>query len=354
LILGKTPKHCIGEIIQGLRARCSIYAGNTSYRYGFNGKENDDEVYGDDNEQDYGMRIYDPRLGRFLSVDPIAREYPELTPYQFASNTPIMAVDLDGLEKAPANYVFNKELYTSYLALKKYNSVLQMKQIKALESRMDRVENILGSTSKARFNFGQVSVFVDYYKQNALKSSKDRKDCISVLCAATNLILDTQLDPKDKNIAPNGSIHEVAIYLQGKGLMGPAIEVGFTEQQDGSFVMNESLGTKMLEAIGDKEGYFGFYLSFAQGYHSMAVFVDKTGIDKDYPKFYLGDQGTVVDTRVGLGWSKGTQNIASEFDEFVRIYNGFPTSGFINQARNHPTKPYNAPKATAWLMIRKQ
>jgi hypothetical protein len=44
------------------------------------------------------MRIYDPRLGRFLSVDPIAKQYPELTPYQFAGNTPIWAVDLDGLE----------------------------------------------------------------------------------------------------------------------------------------------------------------------------------------------------------------------------------------------------------------
>jgi hypothetical protein len=32
-------------------------------------------------------------------VDPIAKQYPELTVYQFASNTPIMAVDLDGLER---------------------------------------------------------------------------------------------------------------------------------------------------------------------------------------------------------------------------------------------------------------
>ena len=37
-------------------------------------------------------------VSRFLSVDPIAKQYPELTPYQFASNTPIMAIDLDGLE----------------------------------------------------------------------------------------------------------------------------------------------------------------------------------------------------------------------------------------------------------------
>ena len=73
-----------------------------SYRYGFNGKENDNEVKGiAGSQQDYGMRIYDPRLGRFLSVDPIAREYPWYTPYQFAGNMPIRYIDLDGLE--PAN-----------------------------------------------------------------------------------------------------------------------------------------------------------------------------------------------------------------------------------------------------------
>jgi RHS repeat-associated protein len=70
----------------------------TQYRYGFNGKEEDDEVKGDGNQQDYGMRIYDPRLGKFLSVDPITKNYPMLTPYQFASNRPIDGIDLDGLE----------------------------------------------------------------------------------------------------------------------------------------------------------------------------------------------------------------------------------------------------------------
>ena len=69
-----------------------------AYRFGFNGKENDNEVKGNGNQQDYGMRIYDTRLSRFLSVDPLTGKYPELTPYQFASNTPIQAIDLDGLE----------------------------------------------------------------------------------------------------------------------------------------------------------------------------------------------------------------------------------------------------------------
>jgi len=47
------------------------------------------------------MRIYDPRIAKFLSVDPITKQYPELTPYQFASNRPIDGIDLDGLEYAP-------------------------------------------------------------------------------------------------------------------------------------------------------------------------------------------------------------------------------------------------------------
>jgi RHS repeat-associated protein len=76
------------------------FSAGGSYRYGFNGKEEDDDVKGDGNQQDYGMRIYDPRLGRFLSVDPLTKTYPYYSPYQFAGNTPIKFIDLDGLEPA--------------------------------------------------------------------------------------------------------------------------------------------------------------------------------------------------------------------------------------------------------------
>ena len=92
------------------------YQSATSYRYGFNGKENDNEVKGTGNQQDYGMRIYDPRLGRFLSVDPLTRYYPHLTPYQFASNRPIDGVDLDGLEHATYYFAYvpgHKPIFSS-------------------------------------------------------------------------------------------------------------------------------------------------------------------------------------------------------------------------------------------------
>ena len=74
------------------------YTAGGQFRYGFNGQENDNDVKGTGNQQDYGMRIYDPRIGKFLSVDPLEKAYSMLSTYQFSSNTPIATIDLDGSE----------------------------------------------------------------------------------------------------------------------------------------------------------------------------------------------------------------------------------------------------------------
>lgn len=73
-----------------------------AYRYGFNGKENDKEWGTGGLTQDYGFRMYNPAIAKFLSVDPLADSYPWYTPYQFAGNSPIKFIDLDGLEPAPS------------------------------------------------------------------------------------------------------------------------------------------------------------------------------------------------------------------------------------------------------------
>ena len=72
------------------------YSAGSQYRYGFNGKENDNEAKGEGNQQDYGFRIYDGRLGRFISIDPLQTKYPSLSPYQYCANSPTNAKDPDG------------------------------------------------------------------------------------------------------------------------------------------------------------------------------------------------------------------------------------------------------------------
>ena len=66
------------------------------YRRGFNGMEKDDEVKGGGNSYDYGARILDPRVGRWLSLDPLTNKYPDSSPYNYAGNNPIYFIDPNG------------------------------------------------------------------------------------------------------------------------------------------------------------------------------------------------------------------------------------------------------------------
>jgi len=71
--------------------------GSTSdYKYGFNGMLKDDEVKGDGNSYDFGARIYDPRVGRWLSGDPMESKYPSMSTYNFVANSPLIFVDPNG------------------------------------------------------------------------------------------------------------------------------------------------------------------------------------------------------------------------------------------------------------------
>ncbi len=78
---------------------------SASYKYGFNGKENDNEVKGTGNQLDYGARVYDPRVGRFLSMDPLHAKHADMTPYHNATNNPVNRVDQDGNDDIHFHYL---------------------------------------------------------------------------------------------------------------------------------------------------------------------------------------------------------------------------------------------------------
>ena len=56
------------------------------------------------NWYDYGFRNYDPQIGRFVQIDPLADDFPEFSGYQYAANDPIMNIDEDGLD--PISFFF--------------------------------------------------------------------------------------------------------------------------------------------------------------------------------------------------------------------------------------------------------
>jgi RHS repeat-associated protein len=82
------------QVIAGQFAEI-LFSGHT-YRYAFNGMEKVDEVSVEGGDYDFGARIYDSRLGRWLSVDPAYTKYPSSSSYTFAANSPITLIDPDG------------------------------------------------------------------------------------------------------------------------------------------------------------------------------------------------------------------------------------------------------------------
>ncbi len=64
-------------------------------------------------------RLESEKHSKFLSIDPLTRNYPMLTPYQYASNRPIDGIDMDGLEYLTYTIVINKT--TSKIQMQGYN-----------------------------------------------------------------------------------------------------------------------------------------------------------------------------------------------------------------------------------------
>ncbi len=121
----------------GMTAR-KYQAGN--YKYDFNGKPTDVELV---DWQDYGMRMYMKRLGRFPTVDPLHYKYAYYSPYHFAGNKPIVAVDLDGREDLWIHFVEQED--GSVIAITDYQKVSDLQNF-LLNQQYGNGENTIGNS----------------------------------------------------------------------------------------------------------------------------------------------------------------------------------------------------------------
>jgi RHS repeat-associated protein len=118
------------------------------YRYGFNGKENDLET----GLQDYGLRIYDPRLARFLSVDPLEDDYPWNSSYSFSEGDPINFIDLDGAERSKSELQELQKAYDAKLAEIRKSDALKLISFRGaadalLNANLLGLSDVTGATS---------------------------------------------------------------------------------------------------------------------------------------------------------------------------------------------------------------
>jgi RHS repeat-associated protein len=104
-----------------------------NYRFGFNGKEQVNEVSGTGNTIAFEERIFDSRLGRFLSVDPRVKEYAWQSTYCYFKNSPVSTLDLLG---GGGPYEEDKSLDADNYGL-----------VDELDNSQENADNGLGSTN---------------------------------------------------------------------------------------------------------------------------------------------------------------------------------------------------------------
>lgn len=220
------------------------------YNYKYNGKELQEEL--GLNMYDYGARNFDPALGRWMNIDPLAEKYDNSSPFCYAASNPIFFIDPNGMRVDVTKLVNSKNEEDGWLLIELMISLSEMSGGMTIGKTVDeKGKHTLTGSGKG--DGSHVSSYISYLLNTDKQFTVEGNEGGGSRGEGYGTV---KLDPAELNGMQKGL--EKAGYSKNIFSIGMAFlhETMHTEYGADFWQKEKSVGQKQAKGINGKGGFF--------------------------------------------------------------------------------------------------